>query len=450
VRAALELVEAGKYAEAQERVKSISRGSAYADWRLFIRGLAAFYQQDLAAARQNWQRLDRTRRPARMANVLLLAEDTDPLHADMWQPPQKKTRDAQELLQRPKLLANARRIASTRSKHPDETLSPEQFRLLMELREKHRKLDPAFVDYFSQACVRLAAHQPAEDCFEFVTSVIPGPPDDPNWTWLTCTFYYQFSGDTIPIRSLATRLHKELESRPDGKLLAGALESLLYLRCARDINAEDRRYAMLNWDWEPADSKELEDTLMSAIKAYPANRDAHRELIAHLENLTDYPGVTRSQLKMIEAKLLKAKQAFVKACPDEVELSLELIDHYFESGNVKEAKKLAATLTQQRLDDPLARAIPWKLKMHEIMQASRRKTLLQNCREMLDEAQQLWPTWLTQHWLGFLRAALELRAGDAAQFESLLKEARDGVESSELLVDVMTFARTPVRQSAEP
>lgn len=442
VRDALELVKKGQFADAQERVKLIARTSPYADWRLFVRGLVAFYQQDLPTARQNWQRLDPTRRPARIANVLLSAEDAAPLSDAMPPPSKKRLGDARNLLQRKEVIAAARKIASykDRSMSADETFSPIQFQMLMDFRGDFRKHDPEFVDQFSHACVLLVAHQPYIDVFDFVTSQIPGPPHDPRWCWLECSYFTQFSQDDGRLLDAVARLRQELESRPNGKQVGAALESLAYLHQAQSLQADANSYAMLPWMIDSADDAKIEKALAAAVKAYPAHHAAHRELIAHLTDVLDLDRCGRARKASVEKKLIKAKLAFVQACPDEVQLALEMIDHHFETGDIAVAKKIAAQLSQQRLEDPLARALPWKLKMHEIMQISRRKTELQKCHELLDEAEKLWPSWLDRRWFGFLRAALELRAGDQERYESLLAEARSSVEPSELLVDVMTFA----------
>jgi tetratricopeptide (TPR) repeat protein len=70
VRDALEAIEAGDEARAFEGLRAIPRGSPFAEWRLFARGLAAYYRRDDDEARANWDRLDRKRRPARIAACL--------------------------------------------------------------------------------------------------------------------------------------------------------------------------------------------------------------------------------------------------------------------------------------------------------------------------------------------------------------------------------------------
>lgn len=58
VRTALEHLSAERFADAQSEVKAIGRSSIFADWRLFIKGLCAFYAGDDAKAREALRRFD--------------------------------------------------------------------------------------------------------------------------------------------------------------------------------------------------------------------------------------------------------------------------------------------------------------------------------------------------------------------------------------------------------
>ena len=70
VAAAFELLERNCPDEALTSLAQIARNSVYSDWRLFVRGYVSWCDDDLAAAKTAWARLDAERRPARMAAVL--------------------------------------------------------------------------------------------------------------------------------------------------------------------------------------------------------------------------------------------------------------------------------------------------------------------------------------------------------------------------------------------
>jgi len=70
VRAALKALEGGDEAAAVARLKDVGRSSPFADWKLFVRGLAAYYREDASQMRANWDRLDLARFAARIAAPL--------------------------------------------------------------------------------------------------------------------------------------------------------------------------------------------------------------------------------------------------------------------------------------------------------------------------------------------------------------------------------------------
>lgn len=76
VRRSLGVLEAGGEAEAAlAELKDIASGSPLADWKLFVRGLAAYYRDDAAQMQANWERLDADRAAARIAAALQALAD---------------------------------------------------------------------------------------------------------------------------------------------------------------------------------------------------------------------------------------------------------------------------------------------------------------------------------------------------------------------------------------
>jgi hypothetical protein len=70
IRRALEALEADREAEAFSLLQDIPRGSPFADWKYFVRGLAAYYRQDAAESQANFARLQPGRFAARIAAAL--------------------------------------------------------------------------------------------------------------------------------------------------------------------------------------------------------------------------------------------------------------------------------------------------------------------------------------------------------------------------------------------
>ena len=72
---AFALAEAAKDDEVRALLKGIGLQSPFLEWKVFLRGLLAYYQNDDTRALENWQRLDNERLPARLAAPLRFAID---------------------------------------------------------------------------------------------------------------------------------------------------------------------------------------------------------------------------------------------------------------------------------------------------------------------------------------------------------------------------------------
>ena len=69
------LIEKGADEQAKEKLQAIGLKSPFLQWKLFLRGLSAYYQQDDERAIENWQRLDSTRWPFKLAAPLRFGID---------------------------------------------------------------------------------------------------------------------------------------------------------------------------------------------------------------------------------------------------------------------------------------------------------------------------------------------------------------------------------------
>lgn len=77
VRQAIDLFEAGRDDEALAAVRDLSRQSLLADWKLFLRGFAAWRRRDPADTEANWRRLIPGRLPARCAALLSQPQEAE-------------------------------------------------------------------------------------------------------------------------------------------------------------------------------------------------------------------------------------------------------------------------------------------------------------------------------------------------------------------------------------
>jgi tetratricopeptide (TPR) repeat protein len=70
VRGALAALHSGDDVSAIDALRDVARSSPWSDWKLFVRGLAAFSRNEADAVRANWDRLDPKRAAARIARGL--------------------------------------------------------------------------------------------------------------------------------------------------------------------------------------------------------------------------------------------------------------------------------------------------------------------------------------------------------------------------------------------
>ena len=80
IRLALESLSEGDQTAVNIHLKDIPRDSPLAVWKFFVRGLAAYYEQDFDRMRSNWSRMGSDRAAAKIAGHLLVIADEQPRH----------------------------------------------------------------------------------------------------------------------------------------------------------------------------------------------------------------------------------------------------------------------------------------------------------------------------------------------------------------------------------
>jgi len=182
VLTAFRALESGRDEEVRTALQAIGLQSPFLEWKLLIRGLLAYYQNDDARAIENWQRLDPDRVPFRLAA---------PLRAQI----DKAYRDAQPAAGQDALRAAAERLQGNNlssSLHrlrvllADEGQLAAAFRLaetiLPALRQANPKLPPRLAACFYWAIID---HGRPEDKQRYLRAFGPLA-DDPHCLRLEC------------------------------------------------------------------------------------------------------------------------------------------------------------------------------------------------------------------------------------------------------------------------
>ena len=449
VRDALVLVCAAQATEAAARVAEIPRSSPLSEWRLLIRGLTSWLDNDLPAAKEVWNRLDTTRRPGRIATAIIAAQltnldvisldrggaspavtnDAGPADVSLLTEAGVKNRLDASLLQSAKLLRRVRidraaiRIARTGSSQPDEDsdllIGPAKMKWLREFSLDFEDTEPQLVQALQQTALSRAYHQNFTDLFAVAVGYFKGPVHDRR-SELLSFFYYSgsSSGESVANRYFLNYVDMDLKNneRLSGPLRQAMASECYHRRAALMMQAAEEVPSYLRHDARD-DEKEIERLLKKATSAYPANRDAIRTHVDWVKSQLDNERLTAAEREPLEKKLSTVMKSWADSIPDDVEPRLWLVNHLLDNNELDEAQPFIEWLEVARQDDPRIRALPWKWQVLDMMRLCRRKTEFPKIPGKMLVVESTWPTWLSKDWLPYLRAAFLLRAGDATACE---------------------------------
>lgn len=440
-REALELACDCRGEEALQRVSKIAHSSPLSEWRLFLRGLVAWLADDPDAASETWKRLDFQRRPGRMAIAMMNALCTDLQNASATQGEGESDEAAQkvwpqalddQLLYHAKLLRRVRfdrsaiKIAQAGIQTHEETkellVGPRKIQWLTRFVAEHRITEPDLTTALQQVALGRAFSQPFSDVFETATAALEGPRHDRRNLLLSFFYFGSFRNDAGARRKSDRALKKYLEDDlPNNEELSeplrGAIASQIHLEEAKmAIRAPQR--GVFSFFESPEDSKAVRQHLKASMTAYPANRAAYKTYIDWLETKLEDDRLTKPKREPLLKEQARVTAQWAKALCDDVKPRLWLVDYLLEQQQMEEAKPHVDWLAAARQDDPRVRATPWKWQLLEAMRLCRRKAWLQDVPARLEEAERLWPAWLSREWLPYLRAAVALRDGNKDDFES--------------------------------
>lgn len=450
IREAFQLACDFRGEEAIQRTSGIARSSPFSEWRLFIRGLTAWLADEYEKAGEAWGRLDAERRPARIAATMMnaLREDVTNTSATHHQPesadtvanPWAEALDEQ-LLYHAKLLRRVRferpaiKIAEIGVREPEEaeelTLGPRKIRWLKSFIAEHGELEPALTEALQQVALHRAFGQMYIDLFEDAARAFEGPRHDRRNLLLSFYYYASMPNEENAEQKRDRALRQYLEEDLPGnetlsKPLRAAIASQIHLEEARvEMRPAGPGPAFLFDDWE--DPRIVRRHLNASVRAYPAHRAAHQAHFDWIEKALDGSSLTKAERAPLLKEQSRVMTAWSKALPDDIKPRLWLVDYLLENELMEQAKPHVDWLAGTRQDDPLARAAPWKWQLLEAMRMCRRKAWLREAPVRMEEAELLWPAWLSREWLPYLYAAITLRAGDEDAFQA--QRQRMGHES---------------------
>jgi hypothetical protein len=499
IREALQEALASRGDDALKRVSEIPRGSPLSEWRLFIRGLIDWLANETAAAGEAWKRLDRERRPGRIATAMMLAfrsdleqaipsqdqtpatAPTDPTTAAEAQTPATSAWDrfdaAQlyhaKLLRRVRFDRAALRVAEAGLKIPEESkellLGPRRIQWLARFIAEYGDTEPDLAAALAQTALRRAFGQNFSNLFDDAARRIPGPRHDRLNRLLAYHYYSRFSDDFAAQK--AERALKEYLDHylPKNEALPApvreAIASLIHLNEANALMVppEARGVGIFRFLYgAEEDSQAIRKHLLAAGKLFPSHSEVYQAHASWINSKLDDDRLKKPERTRLEEELADVMQSWSKGVPDEPEPRLWLVDHLLENEQLDEARPHVDFLAASRQENPRVRATPWKWQLLEAMRLCRRKAWLPEVPARLDEAEKLWPAWLSKQWLPYLRAAWTLRTRKLDAFEDerrrICEEAgrvRDSLADACLMLGAAQMMRAtteelkPLRETAD-
>jgi tetratricopeptide (TPR) repeat protein len=297
---------AGQDEQAREALQGLGLQSPFLEWKLLVRGLLAYYQNDDARAVENWQRLTADRLPARLTAPFRFLVDRAFATA---QPPATQTalqRQA-DRLQSPGLVQSLRVVQASLS---NEKHLPQAFRLAETLLDALRQDAPALAP-------RLAA------CFYWAI-IHHGQPED-------LRRYQRVFGTPADDRQLA-------------RLEALALEHRGQMQDAHRAWQDFEKSVAANpaaWPGEQAGR-------VRALVWWHMGHNADE--VPELEDLPELPGFLRGHPDRPRPLKPSAEECYrrsLELAPDQIEPYLALLRHYQKKEQPARAEKAARQLLKR-------------------------------------------------------------------------------------------------------
>ncbi len=419
IRNAFMQLEAGQDDAVRDTLQAIGLRSPFLEWKLFLRGLQAYYQNDDARALENWQRLKPDRFPARLAAPYRYTIDRD-YQAAQSPETQNALRKQMGLFQTgegERLLGELRQMLGRGQNLAPVFRKVEQVKPVLQREAPH--LVPRLATVFYWAT--LVQGQPED--VPRLQRVFGSPPDDPSFHRLNA-LAWERAGVLTEAHKHWQKYAEEIALRPQywpGEQAIRA-RALIWQRMGRNAStipdgAALKRLPKILRD-DPDRPKPLrpgaEECYRKSIELAPDQAETYLLLFRHL----------REQEK--PAKAIEVGRELLARQTDHFEMLLELgglLLHEQHYGEAVEAFERA------RKNNPLDRGLRARVAASHTHHA---RTLAEQGR--YDEARREYQTSLeldSAHPAAVLCkwAACELKAGDAAKGEELLQRALGDVGS---------------------
>jgi tetratricopeptide (TPR) repeat protein len=411
IRTALSALETGDEAAALATVKDIARGSPFADWKLFVRGLAAYYRKDTAEMPANWDRLEPARFAARIAAVLKALRD--PSSADRGNDRLKASvRKIEQRLSGSSVLTHLhalqRHITADRWDKVLQGLSVCQAAL--------REFDPQILQRVSSLLYGEIVHKGRTAALAQLARIAEPLALDPNWNraW---AIVWEHPANSKPEQA-ESHWRKYVADLDQVTALSAterdSAKALVWLRVGGHL-AEDAKYlADSPYDVNRADSPNVyarafdcfSEALMLAPKLLPAY-----EVLAAAQQAAGKPDEAAETYRQL-----------LEHHPDNIDALQYLVQHYQRRDEPLAAREFAFRVQRLRPLDKSVNNLVWRVHVA----TARHYACQQRWEEGRAEfaaADKLDPSLADAYDVLARKALLELKAGDMGLGQQLIQRA---------------------------
>lgn len=411
---AFEQIESGQDEAARETLQSIGLRSAFLEWKLLLRGLQAYWNNDDERAVENWQRLTPDRLPARLAAPFRFRIDAAFRAA---QPPttQGVLQKQIDRLQGSTLLSQLRSLQATlahKSKMPAALRQVET--LLPALRQEAPQLVPRLA-----ACFYWHILETGPDDVLRYQRVFGPPPDDPHFHRLHA-LGYERAGELDVAHNHWQQYEQEIAAHPErwpGDQ-ANHARALIWHHMGQNAASipEPRRKQRRSFGLFDDDDEPLTSLKPPAEKCFQKSLELASDLLETHEALVHYHLDGKR-----EARAEKAARQLLEHFPNHVPTLELLSDLRRKRGDFATALELIQqAMRGNALDRRLRRKVSdaHLLLARTHVEAGRFDEARQQFQAALDLSSGPDGSMILAHW-----AACEFKAGDDARAEELIQQA---------------------------
>jgi tetratricopeptide (TPR) repeat protein len=419
---------------ARTTLQGIGLRSPFLEWKLLIRGLQAYYQNDDARADENWQRLDLARLPARLAAPFRSAIDPDFRAAQ----PAETQATLQRQLRAFETTSIAGRLRSLQSSLENKHSLAQAFRQAEALVPQLRQEAPGLIPRLA-SCLYWAALETGPDDLPRYQRVFGQPTDDPYFHRLRA-MANEKCGQLQAAQVAWEQFEKDLAANPNAwpNGVGNRARALVWLRMGKNAVAAEQVRADRMFMLSPFSVAEV--VKPSADHCFRRSRELAPNLLEAYEALFDYHYGHEHP-----AKAERAARDLLQRFPDHADTLERLSTLRKQHGDSGEALRL---LQQALHANPLSRDVRAKLADAHLDHA-RALTLRSQFDEARRELESAGALQLDFPWtLPCVRAAVEFKAKNpAAAEEALLQAAQTGtkpvVAAHAMLVEVARLKLPP-------